>query len=282
MSLAITISPLIRLPRILMDSLGLWRGRAFPQLLKAPAFEDGHASNSDAPDEQDVVVSILNALQNLNEWDSTAVIIAYDDSDGWYDHAMPPIVSRSATNADALNGSGICGGAVAGWYGGSCGYGPRLPLHRDLALGQGELRGSRSYRSRLCSLIYRGQLGARPNWRSISGCNPFSTCSIFAAMPAARRNCTWIRLRATGKDCVKPTSPVPPAHAWERRAQEREEKDGGGFDYGRFSRMRAWRQGLACHSILEEASLPPSVSARLYPIKYPEQEPLRFPFVGQG
>ena len=25
----------------------------------------------------------------------TAIIIAYDDSDGWYDHVMPPIVRTS-------------------------------------------------------------------------------------------------------------------------------------------------------------------------------------------
>ena len=31
------------------------------------------------------------------EWKSTAVIINYDDSDGWYDHQMGPIVNQSQT-----------------------------------------------------------------------------------------------------------------------------------------------------------------------------------------
>ena len=30
-------------------------------------------------------------------WDSTAVVIAYDDSDGWYDHAMSPIVNPAGS-----------------------------------------------------------------------------------------------------------------------------------------------------------------------------------------
>ena len=96
--------------------------------LKAQAFQDGHASNSDPLDEQEFIVRTLNALQNLKEWDRTAVIITYDDSDGWYDHVMPPVVSRSATAADGLNGPGLCGGSVEGWYSGRCGYGPRLPF----------------------------------------------------------------------------------------------------------------------------------------------------------
>ena len=53
---------------------------------------------------------------------------AYDDSDGWYNHVMPPIVSPSATPADALTGTGSCGVPKAGEYAGRCGYGPRLPL----------------------------------------------------------------------------------------------------------------------------------------------------------
>ncbi len=96
--------------------------------LKAQAFQDGHASNSDPLDEQDFIVRALNALQNLKDWDHTAVIITYDDSDGWYDHVMPPVVSPSATPADGLTGPGLCGGSAAGWYGGRCGYGPRLPF----------------------------------------------------------------------------------------------------------------------------------------------------------
>ncbi len=51
-----------------------------------------------------------------------AVIIAWDDSDGWYDHVMPPIVNQSNTPLDFL-----CGSRTDG-PGARCGYGPRLPL----------------------------------------------------------------------------------------------------------------------------------------------------------
>jgi phospholipase C len=96
--------------------------------LKAPSYQDGHASSSDPLDEQFFLVYTLNALQNLPEWKNMAVIITYDDSDGWYDHVMPPIMSQSKTEFDALTGPGACGQPAEGQYSGRCGFGPRLPL----------------------------------------------------------------------------------------------------------------------------------------------------------
>jgi phospholipase C len=96
--------------------------------LKAPAYEDGHAMYSNPLDEQRFLVSTINALEDSPFWGSTAVIIAYDDSDGWYDHVMPPIVNGSASSADDLGGAGICGKPVPGAPDGRCGYGQRLPL----------------------------------------------------------------------------------------------------------------------------------------------------------
>ena len=96
--------------------------------LKAAGFQDGHAGYSDPLLEQTFLVTTINHLQQLPEWRSTAVVIAYDDSDGFADHVMPPIVNQSDTAQDALTGSGHCGTAAAGAYEGRCGYGPRLPL----------------------------------------------------------------------------------------------------------------------------------------------------------
>ncbi|WP_263357475.1 phospholipase C [Acidicapsa ligni] len=105
--------------------------------LKAPGFEDGHAGYSDPLDEQNFVVTVINFLQKQRDWDSTAVVIAYDDSDGWYDHQIGPIVNASTTAADALTGPGACGDGSSALPGissgtehaqGRCGYGPRLPL----------------------------------------------------------------------------------------------------------------------------------------------------------
>jgi phospholipase C len=77
--------------------------------LKAAAFEDGHAGYSDPIDEQHFMVRVINALQKSPDWASTAVVIAYDDSDGWYDHQMPPVVNPSFNpTVDTLNGAGLC------------------------------------------------------------------------------------------------------------------------------------------------------------------------------
>jgi phospholipase C len=97
--------------------------------LKAPGYQDGHAAYSDPLDEQEFVVNEINALQKTPDWKSTAVILAYDDSDGWYDHAYSGVTNPSNTVADALTGSGMCGsGTPLAAEQGRCGYGPRLPF----------------------------------------------------------------------------------------------------------------------------------------------------------
>ncbi len=101
--------------------------------LKAAAYQDGHAGYSDPLDEQTFLVNTINHLESLPTWKSTAVIITYDDSDGWYDHVMPTIVNQSNDPAvDALNGAS-CGAntnghSVLGGIEDRCGYGTRLPL----------------------------------------------------------------------------------------------------------------------------------------------------------
>jgi phospholipase C len=104
--------------------------------LKAPAYQDGHAAYSTPLDEQHFVVDTINRLQRLPSWRSTAVIIAYDDSDGWYDHVMPPVVTESqAPKLDALTAPDQCGAKLdkvpagpSGPQQARCGYGPRQPL----------------------------------------------------------------------------------------------------------------------------------------------------------
>jgi phospholipase C len=78
--------------------------------------------------EQLFLVNIINAIQNSPAWKDTAIVIAYDDSDGWYDHAMDTVVSQSNVSDDALSAPGECGVTPTGGTPGRCGYGPRLPL----------------------------------------------------------------------------------------------------------------------------------------------------------
>ena len=98
--------------------------------LKAPGYQDGHAFYSDPLDEQQFVVNEINALEQTPDWKSTAVVVSYDDSDGWYDHVYTGVTNPSQTSADALTGVGMCGTTpprLAGQQG-RCGYGPRLPM----------------------------------------------------------------------------------------------------------------------------------------------------------
>ncbi|MBV9414526.1 MAG: hypothetical protein JO363_06065 [Solirubrobacterales bacterium] len=104
--------------------------------LKAPRYQDGHAGYSNPLDEQTFLVNTINHLEQLPSWRSTAVIIAYDDSDGWYDHQMGPIVTQSQTTLDTLSNPGQCGANASkvpttdtgAPEQARCGVGPRQPL----------------------------------------------------------------------------------------------------------------------------------------------------------
>ncbi len=109
----------------------------FPSVsyIKMPAYQDGHAGYSDPLDEQSGVVALVNFLQQQPGWASTAVIVAWDDSDGWYDHAFAKVASASFDpEADQLDAPGKCGAgtALAGVeekpVNGRCGPGTRVPL----------------------------------------------------------------------------------------------------------------------------------------------------------
>jgi len=97
-------------------------------ILKAAAYQDGHAAYSDPLDEQTFLVNTINAIMQSPFWSTTAIVISYDDSDGWYDHQMGPIVNQSTSADDYLTGTGMCGDGSTAVYQGRCGYGPRLPL----------------------------------------------------------------------------------------------------------------------------------------------------------
>jgi phospholipase C len=109
--------------------------------IKAPGYEDGHAGYSDPADEQRFLTGLINALEQSPDWSSTAVIINYDDSDGWYDHVYSGVTNPSTSSADnltptnkAVPTSGACGptsrlhGVPLDDEQGRCGFGPRLPL----------------------------------------------------------------------------------------------------------------------------------------------------------
>ena len=60
-------------------------------------------------EEQTFLVDTINKLEQSQYWKDMAIIIAYDDSDGWYDHVTAPTTHGSFSSPDVLNGAGNCG-----------------------------------------------------------------------------------------------------------------------------------------------------------------------------
>jgi phospholipase C len=105
--------------------------------LKPKTIQSGHSGESDPLDEQYFLTTTINFIEQSKFWDSTAIVVTYDDSDGWYDHQASPIVNSSMGIADFLNGTGVCGDQEKILPGidsynehamARCGHGPRLPL----------------------------------------------------------------------------------------------------------------------------------------------------------
>ena len=100
--------------------------------LKAPEYQDGHAAYSDPTDEQNFLIAQINAIQKSDYWKDTAIVVAYDDSDGWYDHQASKVLNGST---DTAQDSPACLAAAAkkktaplDGYLDRCGPGTRQPL----------------------------------------------------------------------------------------------------------------------------------------------------------
>jgi phospholipase C len=94
--------------------------------LKAGAYQDGHGGYSSPIDEQHFLVDQINLIQKSKYWKDTAIVIAYDDSDGWYDHRASAITNGSD---NGTIDTPMCAAVPAsGGFNGRCGPGPRLPL----------------------------------------------------------------------------------------------------------------------------------------------------------
>ena len=92
------------------------------------------------------------------------MIVAYDDSDGWYDHAFAGVSNPSQIVADALTGPGCAAPAtpLAGQQG-RCGYGPRQPL---LVISPWAKRNAVDHTltdQSSIAAVHRGQLGPEPH-----------------------------------------------------------------------------------------------------------------------
>jgi phospholipase C len=104
--------------------------------IKMESYQDEHPGNSNSLDAQTGFVTLVNFLMQQPDWDSTAVILAYDDSDGWADH-VTGMTHGSFSSSDGLTAPGQCGvpgvtpvaNGVKGLpVAGRCGPGTRTPF----------------------------------------------------------------------------------------------------------------------------------------------------------
>ena len=131
--------------------------------LKAPGYQDGHAAYSDPIDEQQFVVNEINALQQTP---------GLDEHRGRHRlrrlrRLVRPRLQRRHNPSQTRRRRphrhrrrAAAGSSLAGQQG-RCGYGPRLPLLVDLAVGQAQRRRPHPDRPVLDLAVHRGQLGPR-------------------------------------------------------------------------------------------------------------------------
>ena len=95
--------------------------------LKATTAQSGHPGESDPLDEQQWIVNTVNQIEQSKYWSSTAIVITYDDSDGWYDHQAPKLLNGSDNSAID---TAMCEATPVrvGSGSGRCGYSQRLPM----------------------------------------------------------------------------------------------------------------------------------------------------------
>jgi phospholipase C len=95
--------------------------------LKPTTAQSGHPGESDPLDEQKFIVSTVNQIEESKYWASTAIVITYDDSDGWYDHVAPKLLNGSH---DSTIDEAACQATPirVGTENGRCGYSQRLPM----------------------------------------------------------------------------------------------------------------------------------------------------------
>ena len=150
----------------------------------------------------------INALEQSPDWSSTAVIVNYDDSDGWYDHVYSGVTNPSLSPADNLTNTVLEGTIIgaaepdrrssaarsprppqplAGEQG-RCGFGPRLPLLAHLAVREAERGRPQPERPGLDHQLHRVQLApardrglVRPDSRPIDAQEgvPFDLAGLF-------------------------------------------------------------------------------------------------------
>lgn len=109
-------------------------GGTVPQLpavswVKAPAASDAHPGYSSPVPDDHFVGDLVNRLQASPYWKDSVVIVAFDETGGWWDHVSPPDLGGNF--ATWVNGSPNLSGCQYTGDGlpcGEAGDGPRMPV----------------------------------------------------------------------------------------------------------------------------------------------------------
>jgi phospholipase C len=113
----------------LSDFFETLKGGNLPSVsyLKATTAQSAHPGESDPLDEQQWLVNTVNQIEQSKYWPSTAIVITYDDSDGWYDHVAPKLLNGSD---NSTIDTAMCEetAVTVGSGNGRCGYSQRLPM----------------------------------------------------------------------------------------------------------------------------------------------------------
>ncbi len=91
------------------DPFGLVPASADRQVRAAFAGDDDHPAYSDSHVSEAMVARVVNAIARSPYWKDSAIVITWDDSEGFYDHVPPPQFEPCSDDR-------------------ACGDGPRVPL----------------------------------------------------------------------------------------------------------------------------------------------------------
>ncbi len=98
--------------------------------VKAPQIDDGHPGYSGPALEDAFVGDLVSRLKASPYWKDTALVIAFDETGGWWDHVAPPDLGGPFANfvSGQPNLTGCQYPGIPGAKCGEAGLGPRMPV----------------------------------------------------------------------------------------------------------------------------------------------------------
>ncbi len=97
--------------------------------VKAPTASDGHPGYSNPNSDDRFVGDLVSRLKSSRYWKDTALVVAFDETGGWWDHIAPPdLGGKFATWVGGQPNLTGCQYAGDGLPCGEAGLGPRMPM----------------------------------------------------------------------------------------------------------------------------------------------------------